>query len=394
VARSAERSRRGGAPVQLPALLVELAAGRAPQGSRFDASELELATDHRMTGLLCTWGREHLVDRELRTWLVMHDLGVRAHLQHIWTVLESVVAALHAAGIQVATMKGVTAEARWYARQGERPCSDIDLLLSPHQLDRAAQAVAVLQADNPWIPQLDRLVAARRVQAVTLRVDNVDVDLHFDLLKLGIPTRGAHDLWDQTVLHRLPAGATVRVLDDTASLFHLLVHLNKDRFQRLLGYADIQRVMAGGRVDWDLLTLNARREGIEVAVLRTLETVVDELRLPWPTDLTRPRGPRAVVWGLLWNRGIRLRGSEGRLRYRMRQNWIALLARGRGVEALWWWLRKMWPPGVAVDLQYEGIRGPYLWKLFRGRFEASRELRRRLRGLSRREAATSGPATE
>lgn len=394
MARTPERSRRRAAPVQLPDLLIELAAGRAPQGCQFDASLLELATDHRMTGLLCTWGLEHLDDRELRTWLVMHDLGVRAHLQHIWTVLESVVAALHEAGIQVATIKGVTAEARWFARQGERPCSDIDLLLSPHQLGQAAQAVAVLQPDHPWIPQLDRLVATHRVQAVTLRVDDVDVDLHLDLLKLGIPTRGSHDLWDRTVLYRLPGGAMVRVLDDTAALFHLLVHLNKDRFQRLLGYADVQRVMAGGRVDWGLLVLDARREGIEVAVLRTLETVVDELRIAWPADLTRPRGPRAFVWGLLWNRGIRLRGFEGRLRYRMRQNWIALLARRRSVEALWWWLREMWPPGVAVDLQYGEIRGPYLWKLFRGRVEAARKLRRRLKGLSRGKDATSGPAIE
>jgi hypothetical protein len=347
-----------------------------------------------MTGLLFTWARDHLDDRELRTWLVMHDLAVRAHLERIWAVMESVLAALHTAGLQVATIKGVTAEARWYARQGERPCSDIDLLLSPHQLGRAAEAVAVLQPDHPWIPQLDRLVAAHRIQAVMLRVDEVDVDLHFDLLKLGIPTRGAHVIWDRTVPYDLPGGAKVQVLDDTSALFHLLVHLNKDRFQRLLGYADIQRVMASRGVDWDLLTADARREGIEVAVFRTLETVVDELRVPWPAELTRPRGPRAVIWGLLWNRGIRLRGYEGRLRYRMRQNWIALLARGRGVEALWWWLREMWPPRVAVDLQYEGIRGPYLWKLFRGRIEAARALRRRLAGLPARGEASYGPATE
>ena len=393
MARSAERSHRR-APVQLPTALVELAAGREPQGGRFDASQFELVTDHRMTGLLCTWGRKHLDDRELRTRLVMHDLGVRAHLQHIWAVLESVTTALHSAGLQVATIKGVTAEARWYERPGERPCSDIDLLLSPYQLERAAEAVTVLQPDHPWLPQLDKLVAAHRIQAVTVRVDDVDVDLHFDLLKLGIPTLGANELWDRTVPFPLPSGATVRVLDDTGALLHLLVHLNKDRFQRLLGYADIQRVRAGGRIDWELLMHDARREGIEVAVLRTMETVVDELRIPWPAELTRPRGPRAVVWGLLWNRSIRLRGSEGRLRYRMRQNWIALLARGRAVEALWWWLREMWPPRVAVDLQYEGIHGPYLWKLFRGRIEAARTLRRRLAGSPHGDEVTSGPAPE
>jgi hypothetical protein len=396
VAQPVERVRsRRSAPIRLPSLLIDLAAGREPRwDDSWDASQLDVAADHRMTGLLCTWGRERLNDRELKTLLVMHDLGVRAHLDRVWTVLESVVSALEAASIEVATIKGVTTEARWYQRQGERPCSDVDLLLSPRQLDRAAETVSVLQPNHPWIPQLDRLVTSRRIQAVTLRVDNVDVDLHFDLLKLGIPTRGAHLLWDRTVSYRLPGGATVRVLDDTAALFHLLVHLNKDRFQRLLGYADIQRVIAGGGVDWELLLRDARREGIEVAVFRTLEVVLDELGIPWPSGVIRPRGVRAFLWGLLWHRGVRLRGFEGRLRYRMRQNWIAFLARGRGIEATRWWLREIWPPAVSVDLRYAEIRGPYAWKLFRGRLESARAHRARLAGLSRQSDASGQPQSE
>ena len=379
---------------RLPSTLIDLAAGREPRTAEFDAEHLPLATDHRMTGLLWTWGRERLSDRELKTWLLMHDLGVGANQTDVWRVLESVVARLDEVGIQVATIKGVTAEARWYRRRGERPCSDVDLLLAPHHLDQAAEVVAALQPDHPWIPHLNALVASRRVQAVTLRVDDIDVDLHFDLLKLGIPTRGAAEMWRRTLVYDLPGGGSVRVLDATTVLLHFLVHLNKDRFQRLLGYADIQRIVAGGAIDWDLLQRDARREGIEVAVFRTLGTVLDELSVPFPAELTRPRGPRSLVWSFLWRPGIRLRGSEGRLRFRMRQNWIAILARGRGREALWWWLREFWPPVEAVDLRYRGVQGPYLWKLFRGRFEAALAHHRRLATLRRQRAAARTPDGE
>ena len=372
---------------RLPSTLIDLAAGREPRTAAFDAEHLSLATDHRMAGLLWTWGRERLSDRELKTWLLMHDLGVGANQADVWRVLESVAARLDEVGIQFATIKGVTAEARWYERRGERPCSDVDLLLAPHQLDRAAQAVAALQPEHPWIPHLNGLVASRRVQAVTLRVDDMDVDLHFDLLKLGIPTRGAVEMWSRTFAYDLPGGGAVRVLDDTTALLHLLVHLNKDRFQRLLGYADIQRIVARGNVDWDLLQREARHEGIEVAALRTLETVFDELSITLPVELPRARGLRSLVWDFLWRPGIRLRGSEGRLRFRMRQNWIAILARGRAREAIWWWLREFWPPAEAVDLRYMGIRGPYVWKLFRGRFEAGLAHHRRVAMLRRQRAA-------
>ena len=372
--RSGRRSPH--ASIRPSPLLLDLAAGRHPQGGEVDAALLAAAAQHRMTGLLWTWAREHLSDQDLRARLVMKDLSVQAHLGRVWSVLESSVALLDTVGIQTATVKGVTAEARWYSRRGERPCSDVDLLLAPHQLDRAAEALAILQPEHPWVAHLDGLVASRRVQAVTLRVDGIQVDLHLDLLKLGIPTRGASALWDRTTPYPLPGGGHVRVLDDTAALMHLLVHLNKDRFQRLLGFADIARIVASGRVDWELLQWDAAREGIEVAVWRTLETVLDELELPRPAEVDRPRGPRALAWDMLWPQAIRLRGSEGRLRYRMRQNWIALLARGRAREAARWWLRELWPSALAVEVHYKDIRGPYLWKLLRGRLKAAVAQRR------------------
>jgi hypothetical protein len=157
-----------------------------------------------------------------------------------------------------------------------------------------------------------------------------------------------------------------------------LVHLNKDRFQRLLGYADIARIIASGRVDWERLERFAHGEGIIVSTFRTLEVVLDELSLPWPVEIERPSGPRARMWNVIWRPGIRLRGTEGRLRFHKRQDWIPLLARGRALEALGWWLREFWPPASVVAVRYADIPGPYLWKLFWGRVNTARRLRVRL----------------
>jgi hypothetical protein len=375
-------------PRRLPPLLIDLAAGRDPPSAAIDARLVTLANEHRLTGLLWTWARQHLADTELKTELAQNDLYVQAHLLRVWAVLEESVARLAAAGIEVATIKGVTTEARWYGRRGERPCSDVDLLLSPRQLDRAAEAVRLLEPDHPWASSVAPLAATGRIQAVTTHVDSLEVDLHLDLLKLGIPTRQSSHVWDLTSPYLLPGGSSVRVLDDTTALVHLLVHLNKDRFQRLLAYADIARVIAGGPVDWERAEQFACGEGITVSTFRTLEVVLDELSLPWPDEVTRPSGPRAWVWNVIWRPDIRLRGAEGRMRFRRRQDWITLLARGRALEALRWWFREMWPPAPAVAAHYADIRGPYLWKLFRGRVNAARAPR--ATQATRPERATGG----
>jgi hypothetical protein len=367
-------------------LLLDLAAGREPTATDLERGEPALALDHRMAGLLWSWGRGRALSVERRTWLVKFDLGVHAHLDHLWRVLEEVTARLGEADLEVATLKGVLTGARWYERPSERPCSDIDLWLSPAQLHRASEAAALIQPDHPWVPHLDALVASGRLQAVTLSVADVDIDLHFDPMKLGIPTRGLAELWDRTVVVSTPSGGSLRTLDDTATLLHFLLHLNKDRFQRLLGYADVVRVARSRDVDWDLLRRDARREGVEFAVLSTLAAVAEDLGTPPLGPVPRPRGPRALLWRLLWRRRIRLRGSEGRLRFRMRQNWLALLAEGRGLEAVVWWLAELWPPAAAVEVRYGPKRGPYLYRLLIGRLAAARDQRRDLARVRRRAA--------
>jgi hypothetical protein len=369
------RSGQGTSPA-LPAALLDLAAGRHPSSVPLDDNLLRVAADHNMTGLLWSWAQHQPVDSGLKARLAIQDLAEQAHLARVWRLLEFCASRLASAGIEVATIKGVTTEARWYRRTGERPCIDVDLLLAPHQLGRVAEVIDLIEPKHPWAAHATELAVTGRIQSVTMHVDGLEVDLHLDLLKLGVPTIQSDVIWRRTIPYELPDGRSIRVLDDTTALLHLLVHLNKDRFQRLLGFADIARIVGAGTVDWRLLESMARVEGIEVAVSRSLEVVLEMLQLPWPGEVTRHRGSRTLAWNIIWRSSVRLRGTEGRLRFRRRQDLITLLARGRAVEATKWWLVSLWPPRPTVVARYEHIPGPYLWKLIVGRVEAFAAQRR------------------
>jgi hypothetical protein len=314
-------------------ILIDLAAGRDPTDTAVTPDVVAMALDHRMGGLLLTWAQDRPLDPTLRARLALHDLRVQAHVARVQSLLEDCVSRLAESGIDVASLKGPPAESRWYLRRGERPTSDVDLWLCPTQLDRAGDAVRLLQPDHPWVGFVGDLAQAGSLQNVTLRVGAIEVDLHFDLLKTGVATRQSTRIWRATEPFELPGGTVVRVLDETAALLHLLVHLNKDRFQRLLGYADVVRVMRRD-VDWPRLLRLAEAEGLAVPVMCSLEAVTSDLRVPWPEGLPPAAGPRRVAWDALWGRRVRLWGSEGRRRFRHRQ--LALVPMSsRGAQETW-----------------------------------------------------------
>src|SRR5205823_13647832 len=122
-------------------------------------------------------------------------------------------------------------------------------------------------------------------------------------------------------------GTTIRVPDAELSLIHLLLHLNKDSFPRLLGYADVARILSREQLDWAFIDGFVREEGFEVAAYCSLMTVVDRLELPRP-DVMVPQGPRAAAWRAVWPEKATLLGSAGSERSR-RQDALPFLAPGR-----------------------------------------------------------------
>jgi hypothetical protein len=164
----------------------------------------------------------------------------------------------------------------------------------------------------------------------------------------------------------LPGGGTVRVLDPETSLILFLVHLNKDRFRYLLGFVDVRRVLERESIDWGFVERFLRGEGLLDPACLTLSVVGATLDMQVPV-LTTPHGVRRRVWELAWRPSIRLRGYEGRARYRKRQELLPVLARGRLREGLAHWRHVLLPPRALTDAARPGARAPYAWRLGGGR---------------------------
>jgi len=351
--------------------LVPLAAGRAPDAIPVtDDGLLRSAGDHGMQGLLWTWVRDHAPDYSARTTLVGYDMVARTRNARLTETLAQVQRTLDAAGITAATLKGVTAEARWYARPGERPSSDVDVIVDAAAAGGADEVLAALEPDHPLRHDLNALVRSGAVQSVDVRVGTTAVDVHFDLLKIGIPTRGHDLMWERAQDHILPDGTTVRVLDPETALVHFLVHLNRDAFPRLLGFADVARILQREDLDWEYIERFLRGEGLEGVGACSLAMVTQRLGLP-PAPLTA-RGIRARAWRATWPERVTLLGSAGTARSR-RQEVIPFLARGRTADTARWAWQLGFPPRRTVAVRYADVPGPYLWRLTRGRLRTAGE---------------------
>ncbi len=174
--------------------LMDLAAGRSlPPIIDLDALERS-AHEHRMMGLLWSSMLNHeiSVSAEQLQRLAVYDLSSRAIQKQNWKGLRDVVSRLEVIDVEVATFKGVTAEARWYDRIGERLSSDVDVLVDPGAIGRAREIVDALHPGHPILPYIADLVKRGMVETVALTVgDGVMVDVHFALLEIGLPLRRA-----------------------------------------------------------------------------------------------------------------------------------------------------------------------------------------------------------
>ena len=331
-----------------------------------------------MNGLLwSSVGRHEVVlPRDQAARLAVGDLAVERHHVRLWAAATEIQRRLGDLGIGVALAKGVTAEARWYERLAERPCVDIDLFLEPGALSRLGEVIDALHPGHPLQNDGPALVRSGILQSIDLVFDGIPIDVHADIFKIEIPTRRLDHVWARTAMVTGHDGATIRALDPELSLIHFLLHINKDRFARLIGLADVARVLARERLDWGFIESFLTREGIRVPVYASLHAVTSVLGLP-VTPAPRPRGWRASAWARLWPEDGRLLGHRGLARHQHRQLLLPLLTEGRILEGVRWLLRRrLFPPRAMVPIWYPETRGPYLVRVAVGRFLRARDRRR------------------
>jgi len=326
-----------------------------------------------MNGLLLTCHHESriVLPADAVTQLVAADLATAARHRQIWEVLAAAVVALDGIGVRCAAIKGVANEFRWYTRLGERPCTDIDLVVAPECVDRLDEVLALLAPDHPAPAAAAGLARRRKLQHVHFVHSGVTVDLHLDLLKLGMWMRRS-DWWTSaTSAISAPDGTPIPVVGPELALMVALTHLNKDRFARLGGYAEVARIARDPTLDWDRLAAFVASEGLEVPVWASLAEV--DTRLELGLEVPTVRGWRLAAWRRLWPVSRCLAGDEGLATGRQRQMFLPLLARGRGRDAAAELARRLVPPRELIALHDGSFAGDaYLRRITVGRIAGRR----------------------
>jgi hypothetical protein len=378
-------------PVGPHPALIEVAAGRGLPSVIDPLPLVRSALAHGMAGLLLTEVEQsgQPLRGLIRTLLTARQAKVQAWHERLWRTLTRVAAVFDDLAVEVAIAKGVAAESRWYSRTGERPCNDIDLLLSPAHVACIDEVVAAIEPSHPLCGKTRRLAERGLLQSIDLEYEGVPIDLHWDILKLGIPSRNVDAIWDRTVPFALRDGRSIRALDPTSSYVHFLVHLNKDRFRRLLGFVDVARVYASDQVDHADVDRLIRADGIETSISASWEVVIRTLDLQ-ARNRIKGQPVKSLVWQVAWRPSVRLRAAESTVRFRHRQWLIAALSRGRGVEAARCWLRGLFPPDELLAYVHSDYatrwggepvstgRRSRIWALTVGRLLAALGRRRRL----------------
>jgi hypothetical protein len=262
---------------------VALPAGEA--GSALRTELLALARRNRVDGSLAVaFGRNGLtVPTELEL------ASQRAGLVHLQTsrALGSIAAAFDERGIRWAVVKGPAVSRLWPQGSLTRTYDDLDILVSPCDLQEAAEALQRLgfkHRNHNWSGFVDLGVAE-----IPFDDGSVVVDLHWNLVALAEQRRYLHfdttALLQRTELVEL-SGRTVPVLCDLDAFTHLCCHAGLAGARNLRMLRDVHLFAA--LVDPD----DARRSLLEAGCGRLAAPVVDRA-VRWFGPVISPDGRRS-----------------------------------------------------------------------------------------------------
>lgn len=319
-----------------------------------------------------------VVGAAARQRLAAIKLAATVHGAKVASAAATTVAVLRAHGWDAALFKGIATERRWYPESGTRPAADADLLLDAAGAANVNGIIDTLAAGHVLSGRAQALVDHGFIQSVDFVIEDIWIDLHIDPIKIGIPLPGIEQLWERHDVLMFDS-TKIRALDAEASLLQAAIHLQKDRFSRLHGFADVARIAQEPDLDWAWIQGFAEEIGLSMHLNESLRVVSETLGI----DLPVATGKRSRVWRVIWGERTRLAGSVGMTRRVRTHYWIPFTIPGRRWEALKWWMRLVFPPTVLIDYLHPDSRGPYLRRILQYRLRLARERHRRNRDQRR-----------
>lgn len=277
---------------------------------------VRLADSSRVTAFVLRAVKSGGVDLPPATVRSLADSAARYVAQNMMVDLDLglAVSSIRDASIRVMALKGPGLARTVYEEPALRPYDDIDLSVEQANLDRVA---AVL--DSAGFSE----VPPERKSAATSRdfVSNATrtlIELHGDLIQIGLPPRCDPDRWRRA--SPIPGLVGAEMLAPEDQLIHLSFHAHKHGFNRLIWLKDIDMVVreAGARLDWDLVESVSRLEDLRSSVWLALDVARALLGTPVPPALLRSLEPAAatrLLYSLVWPRAS-VHALRGRTRRR------------------------------------------------------------------------------
>ncbi|HET7875176.1 MAG TPA: nucleotidyltransferase family protein [Methylomirabilota bacterium] len=213
--------------------------------------------------------------------------------------LDGTLGALEGAGIRAVALKGPVLAERLYPAARMRFSSDLDLLVRPSDLDRAAAVLSALGYAEETGP------SARYHRRHHHHIHLVGprppmIELHFRAYAGFGVVVAAEDLMAAALPYRTARGGQTWILTPEDELLYLAIHAAGHCFERLLWLYDLKLFSARHpRLDWTLVASRARRLGVAAAASFAFEAVRRRLDVdvPLTADLQPPRGLRRLIGG-------------------------------------------------------------------------------------------------
>lgn len=176
-------------------------------------------------------GVELLLREEERRLLPQRALAMELAHEALRAQVAEAVDALHAASVDTILLKGASVGERYYDPPWMRPCTDVDLLVSPRDLARAEQALVGIGYTEQEGPT-GRFFRERHFHLTFFAHARLPLELHFIAYRGFGMELTASDLFEESTL--VPElHPFVRAPSPARELVYLAVHAAAHRFERM-----------------------------------------------------------------------------------------------------------------------------------------------------------------
>lgn len=266
-------------------------------------STLDYAFHHGLGGVLDGQLRSHAYKLPplAQDYIDRRRIAEQLWQRHLYTVLDEVLALLNNASIPTVILKGTPLSERLYGDAFVRLSSDIDLLLPEKELARAIALLAEI-GYRAEASHGDDYARAHHHHICLERRNSPVIELHFCAYRGMGATIPSEELIERALRYHTAAGTPALVLAPEDEILYLAVHLAGHGFVQLSWLYDIKQfIFRYPRLDWQAVTVRARRYRVATAFLFAMKTLRARLRveLPAALDAEIARGLRARLGSAL-----------------------------------------------------------------------------------------------